>query len=258
MLCAVCACHGRSDEAMWNATAAVRSTVDPVDPAGRRLSGRWHAAVANAASAVAASAAAGENDSVSSTKVRITRGLGVFAGVDFPCDRDRDAFVGAPWARGACLIKCNSQPSGLGASHPRCAHAIAVCERLSPTCSTVDINVEGTVATLKQESPLSARTSRVKHVAVTHARGDRAAGKDGACAADAGRQALRLRALTGRGDTCILDCPKVSALRSCTRSQARVGKEHALKRRLSSLFCAPSVCCCVRAPRPHSSTAQQA
>lgn len=178
---------------------------------GRRL-GRWASAIASAKAAVAASSAAegtATSAGLASSTRRVTRGLGVFAGTDFPCDHDRDAFVGAPWARGACLLKCSA---GSSSNAPRCANAIAVCERLAQ-CSTIDINVEGSVATLKQESVLSARTSRVKHVAVTHSRGDRAAGRDGACANDAaGRQALRLHALAGR-ETCILDCPKLN----CTR-----------------------------------------
>ena len=185
---------------------------------GRRL-GRWAQAIASAKAAVAASSAA-EGTATSagpaSSTRRITRGLGVFAGTDFPCDHDRDAFVGAPWARGACLLKCSA---GSSANAPRCANAIAVCERLAQ-CSTIDINVEGSVATLKQESVLSARTSRVKHVAVTHSRGDRAAGRDGACANDAaGRQALRLHALAGR-ETCILDCPKLNCADAGARPPA--------------------------------------
>ena len=45
--------------------------------------------------------------------------------------------------------------------------AVALCERL-PHCAGVDVNVEGTVATLKRESELSRRTSRLRpEVAVT-------------------------------------------------------------------------------------------
>lgn len=187
----------------------------------RRLLGRWRAALASAKHADAASTAA--EHTPSSKSRRITRGLGIFAGTDFPCDSDRDAFVGAPWARGACLMKC--QP-GSSAQAPSCAHAIAVCERRAE-CSTVDINVEGSVATLKAESPLSARTSRVRDVAVTHARGARAVGKDGACATEARSRALSLRALAGRGgETCILDCPKLNCTAGidlCFKSPACVG-----------------------------------
>jgi hypothetical protein len=93
---------------------------------------------------------------------RVTRGLGLFAGDDFPCDSDRDAFVGAPWARGACLMKCSP---GSSPNAPRCPNAIAVCER-RPECATVDINVEGSVATLKRETERSQRTSGVKDVDV--------------------------------------------------------------------------------------------
>lgn len=99
------------------------------------------------------------------TSRRVTRGLGVFAGDDFSCEQ-RDAFVGAPWARGACLIKC---APGSNAGAPHCPRAIAVCEA-QPECTTVDINVEGSVATLKRETELSRRTSRVKDVVVRHMR----------------------------------------------------------------------------------------
>ena len=104
------------------------------------------------------------------------------------------------------MLKCEPGSSSYA---PRCANAIKVCELLA-TCATIDINVEGSVATLKQETPLSARTSRVKHVAVTHKLGDRAAGKDGACAQGSTGQPLKLRSLAGRvGQTCIYDCPKL-------------------------------------------------
>ena len=85
-------------------------------------------------------------------RVRVTRGpLGPFAGANFPCD-EQDAHRGAPWARGACLIRCRQ---------PTCKRAIALCRR-KPECSGVNINVEGTVATLKRATPLcaAARHSR--------------------------------------------------------------------------------------------------
>ena len=104
-------------------------------------------------------------DVVESTR-RLTRGLGLFAGADFPCDGDRDAFVGASWSRGACLMKCASSSTG---AVPRCEHAMAVCKRL-PHCTTLDVNVEGSVATLKRETELSRRTSRVKDISVRHVR----------------------------------------------------------------------------------------
>ena len=172
---------------------------------GRRL-GRWAAALASAKKADAASSAATADEPASTTR-RVTRGLGVFAGADFPCV-ERDAFVGAPWARGACLIKCGP---GSSSSAPRCAHAMSVCEKLAQ-CATVDVNVEGSVATLKRETSLSNRTSRVRQVAVTHARGERAAGRDGACVTGAPRVSLSLRALAGR-TTCILDCPQLNYTR---------------------------------------------
>ena len=97
---------------------------------------------------------------------RVTRGLGLFSGEDFPCDSDRDAFVGASWSKGACLMQCSSSSTGV---RPSCDNALSVCSRL-PRCTTVDINVEGSVATLKAETPLSRRTSRVKDIDVRQLR----------------------------------------------------------------------------------------
>ena len=97
---------------------------------------------------------------------RVTRGLGLFSGEDFPCDSDRDAFVGASWSKGACLMQCSSSSTGV---KPSCGNALSVCSRL-PRCTTVDINVEGSVATLKAETPLSRRTSRVKDIDVRQLR----------------------------------------------------------------------------------------
>ena len=78
--------------------------------------------------------------------VRVTHGpLGPFAGANFPCS-EQDAHRGAPWARGACLITCK---------RPSCHRAIALCRR-KPECTGVNINVEGTVATLKRETALYA------------------------------------------------------------------------------------------------------
>lgn len=167
---------------------------------GRRL-GRFREAKAAAAEAALAA-----------TSRRVTRGLGVFAGDDFSCP-ERDAFIGAPWARNACLMKCepNSQPRV-----PHCVRAAQVCEAHAE-CATIDINVEGTVATLKRETSLSAKTSRVKHVEVTHARTARSSGVDAACAsAEERREALNLR-LAGSIPTCIFDCPRLN----CTRAVER-------------------------------------
>lgn len=77
--------------------------------------------------------------------VRITRGpMGAFAGDNFPCAEQQDAHRGASWARGACLIKCR---------HAGCGRAVALCRRL-PHCSSINVNVEGTVATLKKATAL--------------------------------------------------------------------------------------------------------
>jgi hypothetical protein len=81
--------------------------------------------------------------------VRITRGpMGAFAGDNFPC-AEQDAHRGASWARGACLIKCR-RAAGPSA---RCGRAFALCRKL-PHCSGINVNVEGTVATLKKATAL--------------------------------------------------------------------------------------------------------
>ena len=59
-------------------------------------------------------------------------------------------------------MKCGA---GSTPAAPRCPNAIAVCESL-PECSTIDVNVEGSVATLKRETALSRRTSGMKDVDV--------------------------------------------------------------------------------------------
>lgn len=106
-------------------------------------------------------------------EVRVTRGLGVFSGADFPC-AERDAHLGAVWAQGACLIRCQEHPAS--ATSPNCIRAMEVCQQ-HEECSTVDINVEGLVATLKRETELSSRTSRVKQVSLSRNLGDSAAGQ---------------------------------------------------------------------------------
>ena len=188
---------------------------------GRRALGRWNAALASAKKVVEASPGA-EANPTSATR-RITRGLGVFAGNDFPC-AERDAFIGASWAANACLIKCEPGSRSLA---PRCSHAIAVCEKLAQ-CATVDINVEASVATLKLETALSSRTSRVKNIALTQSRGDRAVGRDGPCPSEVTRRdgITTLKALAGRAPNCILDCPKLNSTRAvevCYRVPSCVG-----------------------------------
>ncbi len=150
------------------------------------------------------------NDSAQAFRGRITRGLGLFSGADFPCDRDRDAFVGASWSKGACLMKCSSLGTAVS---PRCDNALAVCSRL-PQCTTVDINVEGSVATLKQETELSRRTSRVKDIDVRNVRQRRIGklmmphptrGSDAACA----RHEVDLPQLRGK-PACVIGCPQLN------------------------------------------------
>lgn len=61
---------------------------------------------------------------------RITRGLGLFAGADFDCPSHRDAFLNAPWSRGACLLKCLPTST---AARPQCSHAVEVCNSMTLT-----------------------------------------------------------------------------------------------------------------------------
>jgi len=104
----------------------------------------------------AASTPDGAADAVGSEKeVRVLHGpLGPFAGDDFPC-AEKDVFRDAPWAHGACMLSCR------GRDRTRlCSGAIQLCRRLA-VCASVNVNVEGTVATLKRETELSAKTSKV-------------------------------------------------------------------------------------------------
>ena len=137
--------------------------------------------------------------------LRITRGLGRFAGADFPC-QERDAHIGATWSQGACLITCMP----VNPVAPRCENARAVCRRhAAEGCRTVDINVEGSVATLKQETELSRRTSWVKDIKVTRGHGEQAIGVDRPCQ-EANSHLPRLP----KGSACILRCP----LLDCSRA----------------------------------------
>ena len=109
-------------------------------------------------------------------------------------------------------MKCASSSTG---AVPRCEHAMAVCKRL-PHCTTLDVNVEGSVATLKRETELSRRTSRVKDISVRHVRRVRGArgtrkrlhGLHGWCA----EHEVDLPELPQAA--CALNCP----LLNCTRA----------------------------------------
>ena len=130
---------------------------------------------------------------------------GKFAGDDFECV-EKDVFRDAPWARGACMIGCHARRP----RRSRCAKALRTCEMLSQ-CAAVEINVEGTVATLKRASALSRRTSLQKQIEFTQNRHERAPGTDRHC--DAADESLRARVGAG---TCLLDCPKLN----CTQATA--------------------------------------
>ena len=194
---------------LFTAAADGGRRLGPASSRPDRLGSRWH------------------NVNPSSSTRRITRGLGVFSGADFDCPKDRDAFIGAPWARGACLMKCSG---GSTAAAPRCPNAIAVCERLKE-CTTIDINVEGSVATLKRETELSGRTSRVKDITVRHLRNirgggrsqQRTRGKDGACP----EHEVSLPELAGQ-PACVLNCPQLNCTRAvgqCFATSTCVGVE---------------------------------
>ena len=151
-------------------------------------------------------------------ELRITRGLGRFAGADFPC-QERDAHIGASWSKGACLMLCENPPSS---SAPLCEHAKDVCRNhAADGCRTVDINVEGTVATLKKETELSQRTSWVKDIKVTRAHGDRAIGIDRPC-----QEANARLPRVPKGSACTLRCPLLDCSRAielCYNSDSCVG-----------------------------------
>ena len=85
------------------------------------------------------------------------------------------------------------------------------------------------MATLKSETPLSARTSRIRDIKVTKSRGERAIGRDGACTT-AEKEAislLRMRAL-GNKPACVFDCPNLNCTRGievCYQSPTCVGAD---------------------------------
>jgi len=141
------------------------------------------------------------------SQVRVSQGpLGKFGGADHPCD-EKDAHRDAPWARGACLISC--KPAGRS-ERPACAKAIRLCRRL-PWCAAVNINVEGTVATLKAETELSRRTSKLKTISFSQNLGDAAAGHDSACP----ERNVQLPG-SNPSEACMLECPKLN----CTGATA--------------------------------------
>ena len=113
----------------------------------------------------------------------------------------------AKFAEGACLLACRPAHN--------CSRALAVCRRHGAArCAGVDVNVEGTVATLKADSEAARRTSRAKAVLVRR-RDELAA---------AAPFALEDYACEGSGDAekCVLDCPR----RNCTGAIGRC-YEHA-------------------------------
>eukprot|EP00965_Chrysotila_dentata_P198292 6178695-Pleurochrysis_carterae.AAC.3 len=135
------------------------------------------------------------------SRVRVLRGaFGAFAGDDFPCD-ERDAHLGASWAKGTCMLRCGSAG--------RCMRAVRLCEKLAH-CATVAINVEGTVATLKRESELSRRTSRRKEITFSQNQGMHAIGIDRQCSECDLQQYC---AGGAHNPVCLLSCPKLNCYR---------------------------------------------
>ena len=158
------------------------------------------ATVPTAGGATARAAGAPEGD------VTLSVGLGVFAGDDYAC-AEKDIYRKAKFAEGACLLACRPAHN--------CSRALAVCRRHGAArCAGVDVNVEGTVATLKADSEAARRTSRAKAVLVRR-RDELAA---------AAPFALEDYACEGSGDAekCVLDCPR----RNCTGAIGRC-YEHA-------------------------------
>ena len=152
-------------------------------------------------------------------ELRITRGLGRFAGDDFPC-AERDAHIGASWSKGACLMLCRTVPNAGNA--PSCEHAKQVCrDHAADGCRTVDINVEGTVATLKRETELSQRTSWVKDIKVTRNQGRRGSNSD---TVDRPCQEANAKLpWLAKGAACTLRCPRLDCSRGIELCYAHEG-----------------------------------
>jgi hypothetical protein len=110
-------------------------------------------------------------------EVRVLHGpLGPYAGDDFPCE-EKNVFKDSPWARGACMLSC--RPRDNDGAHA-CTRAVELCRSL-PHCATVNVNVEGTIATLKRETALSAKTSKGKQIVFSQDKLNAAIGRDKAC-----------------------------------------------------------------------------
>ena len=105
------------------------------------------------------------------------------------------------------MMSC--RPRGEGGA-PLYFRALKLCRKLSEG-SSVNINVEGTVATLKRETPLSAKTSKGKHIAFSQNKLYAAPGRDGPCSQ---------RDVWSKGgsthEACMLDGPKLN----CTAASA--------------------------------------
>lgn len=146
-------------------------------------------------------------DARAAKDVRVLHGpLGPFAGDDFPCE-EKNVFRDAPWARGACMLSCRKRNDDDGHG---CARAVQLCRRL-PHCASVNINVEGTVATLKRETELSAKTSKGKHISFSQNKLNSAIGRDRACS--------QRDVWTGTDSTdeaCMLNCVRLN----CTAATA--------------------------------------
>ena len=167
-----------------------------------------------------------------SSSVRILRGpFGKFSGADFPCEAHKNIYRNEIWARGACMIRCAQRA---------CRKATKLCATL-PECTTVNINVEGTVATLKRETDVSRTTSGLKQLTfsqVSHFGKHTLPGPSSAQPVNAVRDRacaesnVRLQSMDYLGAYCLLDCPKLDCTRAtylcyqsegCTHIQIGIG-----------------------------------
>ena len=181
------------------------SSAQPLSPAASPNVTRSKPAAASP-NATDASAAARSTGDAAGGDIPVSVGLGAFAGADYAC-AEKDIYRKAKFAEGICVLACRPARD--------CSRALAVCRAHGAArCAGVDVNVEGTVATLKADSEAARRTSRAKAVLVRR-RDELAA---------AAPFALEDYACEGSGDAekCVLDCPR----RNCTGAIGRC-YEHA-------------------------------
>ena len=195
-----------SPNATRSKPAAASPSATRSKPAAAYLNATRSKPAAASPNATDASAAARSTGDAAGGDIPVSVGLGAFAGADYAC-AEKDIYRKAKFAEGICVLACRPARD--------CSRALAVCRAHGAArCAGVDVNVEGTVATLKADSEAARRTSRAKAVLVRR-RDELAA---------AAPFALEDYACEGSGDAekCVLDCPR----RNCTGAIGRC-YEHA-------------------------------